>query len=285
MFNQLSTIMKAGVFYVIAFGLAVAVAAALMLVPGLGERLGQIDLYMLTPLAAVLLMLLVVTRDGWSRTGWKGLGLHRLGVRSWGMAFLAPLGLFVGIYAVVWSTGLGRLDLSMLPALGEVLMLLVITTLFGLTEELGWRGYLLPHLVTLGPRRALLLSGFLHGLWHLPVMLMTSTYHENGNRLLVVSLFLLSLTAAGVFYGYLRLISESVWPAALAHGAINTLATMFATITLAVGSPMLLEYWAGESGVLSLIAITLLAGWLLYRLEQKPDAVQTLVGGAHQPVA
>jgi membrane protease YdiL (CAAX protease family) len=285
MFTHLGTGLKAGVFYVIAFGLAVVVAAAVALVPGLAESLGQFDLYMLTPLAAVVLMLLVVTRDGFSRAGWQGLGLHRLGVRSWTMAFLAPLGLFAGIYGIVWSVGLGRLDLSTLPALGEILMLLVITTIFGLAEEIGWRGYLLPHLASMGPRRALLLSGLLHGLWHLPVILLTSTYHENGNRLIVVALFLLSLTAAGVFYGYLRLMSESVWPAALAHGAINTLGTVFATITVAVGSPALLEYWAGESGVLSLIAITLLAGWLLYRLEQKPVAAQPVVGGAQQPIA
>src|SRR5262245_27506332 len=80
--------------------------------------------------------------------------------------------------------------------------------------------------------------------------------------------YVLSLTAAGVFYGYLRLMSESVWPAALAHGAINTSMTLFGTITMAVGSPVLLEYWAGESGVLSLIGITLVAGWLLYRLRR-----------------
>lgn len=284
MFTHLSSVMKASVFYMIAFGLAVVVAAAMVLVPGLAESLGQIDLYMLTPLVAVLLMLLVVTRDGCSRMGWQGLGLHRLGVRSWAMAFLAPLTLFAGIYGIVWSTGLGRLDMSRLPAVGEVLFLLVTTTVFGLAEELGWRGYLLPHLVPLGRRRALLMSGLLHGIWHLPVILMTSTYHENGNRLIVVALFLLSLTAAGVFYGYLRLMSESVWPAALAHGAINTLATLFATITVAVGSPVLLEYWAGESGVLSLVGITLLAGWLLYRLEQKPVAVQPVAAGTHPSV-
>jgi hypothetical protein len=37
--------MKASVFYVIAFGLAVIVAAAMVLIPGLAESLGQIDLY------------------------------------------------------------------------------------------------------------------------------------------------------------------------------------------------------------------------------------------------
>jgi CAAX protease family protein len=108
--------------------------------------------------------------------------------------------------------GIGRLDLSNRPALLDLLFELIFTTIFGLAEEIGWRGYLLPHLVPLGRSRALLLSGLLHGLWHLPIMLMTSTYHENGNRLIVVALFLLSLTAAGVLYGYLRTArSPPVW--------------------------------------------------------------------------
>jgi hypothetical protein len=55
MFDQLSRLIKAAVYYVIVFGLAVAVAAAVVLVPGLVESLGDIDLYMLTPLSAVLL--------------------------------------------------------------------------------------------------------------------------------------------------------------------------------------------------------------------------------------
>ena len=71
----------------------------------------------------------------------------------------------------------------------------------------------------------------------------------------------------------------------LAHGAINTCVVVFASITVAVAFPDLLEYWAGESGVLSLIGITLLAGWLLYRLQRQPDARQTAATPARQPLA
>lgn len=285
MFNQLSSLMKASLYYIIAFGLAVVVAAVFVSMPALVERLGPIDPYMLTPMVAVLLMLLVVTRDGMSKAGWQGLGLQRLGWRSWPMSLLAPFCVFGCTYAITWAMGIGRLDLANLPGVVDVLLLLIETTIFGLAEEIGWRGYLLPHLALLGRTRALLLSGLLHGIWHLPVILMTSTYHESGERLIVVSLFLLSLTAAGVLYGYLRLSSDSVWPAALAHGSVNTSMTLFATITVAVSSPALLEYWAGESGVLSLIGITLLAGWLLYRLHRQPGARQKPTRLMRQPMA
>jgi membrane protease YdiL (CAAX protease family) len=46
-----------------------------------------------------------------------------------------------------------------------------VTLLGGLGEEIGWRGYLLAHLLGLGMRRALLISGLVHGRRHLPVMI------------------------------------------------------------------------------------------------------------------
>ena len=44
-------------------------------------------------------------------------------------------------------------------------------------EELGWRGYLLPKLrVLFSDRAALLLSGVIWGIWHLPVIVMGHNY-------------------------------------------------------------------------------------------------------------
>src|SRR5215212_2686743 len=222
MFKQLSSLMKASLFYLIAFGLAVLVAA---LAPWLGD---VSFLSMFTPMTAVLLMLFVVTREGYTRAGWQTLGLHRLGWRSWALAVLGPLLVLSCTYGLVWSTGIGLFvlpvdigPLALLP-LNLLIGMLINTVLGGLGEEMGWRGYLLPNLLGLGNTRALLVSGLLHGIWHLPLMLMTPFYHGSGNRLIVVVLFLLTMTAAGVFYGYLRLKSASVWPAALAHSAFNT---------------------------------------------------------------
>jgi membrane protease YdiL (CAAX protease family) len=215
-------------------------------------------------------MLLVVTRDGYGRAGWRALGLHRVGFRSWGLAVGGPL-LVLGVtYGIVWSTGIGRFvppaDRGIVDMLLNLVISLLIAVLLALAEEIGWRGYLLPHLLTMGHHRALLLSGFLHGAWHLPLMLLTPYYHGAGNRWIIIPLFLLTLTAAGVFYGYLRLTSASTWPAALAHGAFNTLWGQFSALTVAVASPLVLEYLAGESGLLTLIGTAVLAGWLLYQL-------------------
>ncbi len=264
MFTQLSSLTKASLYYLIAFTLALLVA---LFGQGLGERSAILSMF--TPLAAVLLMLLVVTRDGYTRVGWRALGLERAGWESWGLALLGPLLVMSCTYAIVWSTGIGRLTLTsdqgVIDFLLNLVISLIVTALLALAEEIGWRGYLLPHLLPLGRMKALLISGLLHGLWHLPLMLLTPFYHASGNRLMVVILFLLTLTVAGVLYGYLRLSSGSLWPVALAHGALNTFWYQFSAVTVAASSPLLLEYLAGESGLLSLLGAAFLAGWLLYR--------------------
>ena len=138
-----------------------------------------------------------------------------------------------------------------------------------------WRGYLLPHLATIGRGPALLLSGLLHGIWHLPILLLTPYYHNLGDRLIVTALFLATLTAAGVVYGYLRLLTDSVWPAVLAHGAANSYRTALAALFVGA-SPVTFEYLAGASGVLPLIATAASAGWLLYTLSQHTHRARTL---------
>ncbi len=276
MFNQLSSLMKAALFYGIAFAL---ILIMVLLGQGLGGSIVALD--PITALAAVLLMQFVVTHDGTTRAGWRILGLHHLGLRTWGLSILLPFLVMLCTYGVAWSTGIGRLDQTALnrvftlDGLMGILNILVFSTIIGLLEEIGWRGYLLPHLLPLGRTRALLLSGFLHGIWHLPLILLTPFYHASGNPWTVAVLFLLTLTAAGVFYGYLRLTSNSIWPVALAHSAFNMFWTVFSAITVAVTSAAVLEYWAGESGVITMVVIALVAAWLIYRLQRQPRAGQT----------
>jgi membrane protease YdiL (CAAX protease family) len=270
MLPDLTDLTKATLFFVLAFGLCVAVA---LLAPVFGARTPLVA--MATPLAAALLMLLVVTRDGYAQAGWKALGVHRAGLRGWGLAVGVPAIVLGVAYGVVWASGVGALvpsGQSGGPAAFVVdlgLSIAVVTLLFTIEEEIGWRGYLLPHLMNVGPRRALLLSGLLHGVWHLPVMIGTPYYHGAGNRLIVVPLFLATLTAAGVCYGYLRLVSASVWPAAIAHSVFNVAWERLRASTV-TASPVALEYLAGESGVLTLCGLVAVAAFLTKRISARP---------------
>lgn len=270
MFTQLTTSAKAFLFFGIAFGLTLTVS---LLSPLLGEATPLV--HMFTPLLSTLLLLLLVTRDGYSKAGWAALGLQRAGFRAWGLALLVPFIILGFGYSVLWLTGIASFAVPAdVPATLPLLLVvgIVMSSLVGFGEEVGFRGYLLPQLASLGHGRALLLSGLLHAIWHLPVLLLTPYYHSEGNLLIVVPLFLATLTLAGVFYGYLRLTMDSVWPSTLAHGAFNSFWSTFTAFTVTT-SPLALEYLAGETGILPLTATAIVAGWVAYRLSRPTRSV------------
>ena len=274
MFKHMGDLAKAATFYVIAFSLCVG---AILLIPRFGN--GAFKVVMFTPLLAVLSMLLVVTRDGISLAAWKSLGLHRLGVKGWALALLVPLMVLGVSYGAVWLSGIASfsppVELGTGPYLLDLVASIVIVALMGgLGEEIGWRGYLLPHLKKLGLRVALVVSGFLHGAFHLPAILGTTLYHSQGDPLIVIPLFLATLTMAGICYGYLRLTTGSVWPAALAHSAFNIFWDRLNGATHAI-APRMIEYLAGESGAITLTALTIAAAWLAWRLPNHlPDGAK-----------
>jgi membrane protease YdiL (CAAX protease family) len=108
----------------------------------------------------------------------------------------------------------------------------------------------------------MLLVGFLHGIWHLPLMLTTDYYHNTGNPLLVVPLFLVTLTLAGVFYGFLRLWTGSVWPVAVAHAVVNMVWEIMTEMTQ-TKSALVLEYVGGESGVIMIVGLVVFSFYIV----------------------
>jgi membrane protease YdiL (CAAX protease family) len=265
MFKHLSELNKAWIFYGLTFSMATLVA---LQAPTLGE--GALILSMFTPTIAVLLMLLVITRDGYRRAGWADLGLHRWGWSGMGLAVFMPRVVLGSSYGLIWLTGLADVvppSFASLARLPNFLIGLILTTSFSLVEEVGWRGYLLPRLLPLGTRRALLLNGLLHGLFHVPLMLLTTLYNSEGDRLIVIPIFLATFTAAGVFYGYLRLKTDSVWPAAVTHQVWNSIWETFTAMTV-TGMPFVTAYLIGETGIVTLLSLVMVVFWLFKRLEQ-----------------
>jgi len=104
----------------------------------------------------------------------------------------------------------------------------VANILFCAGEELGWRGFLLTRLLESGsPRRAMLLSGLIWGIWHGPMIAMGHNYGLDypGWPWLGIFAMLLFCFFVGCFFCWLRLRTGSFWPAALAHGALNGMAS------------------------------------------------------------
>ncbi|WP_259607586.1 MULTISPECIES: CPBP family intramembrane glutamic endopeptidase [Microbacterium] len=129
----------------------------------------------------------------------------------------------------------------------------LVNSLFAFGEELGWRGWLLPALRPLGTWPARLISGVIWGVWHSPVILLG--YNFARTDVTGVLFMIGGCLAWGVLLGWLRLRSGSVWPAVLAHGALNASGGLI--LLVAAGRPDLAL--AGPLGVAGWIVCGLLA--------------------------
>ncbi|MPM36166.1 hypothetical protein SDC9_82761 [bioreactor metagenome] len=91
-------------------------------------------------------------------------------------------------------------------------------------EELGWRGYLLPKLrVFFSDRAALLLSGAIWGIWHLPVIVMGHNYGTDywGYPWLGILAMTIFCVVLGIIEGYMSIKLQSAVPAAMIHSSVN----------------------------------------------------------------
>jgi uncharacterized protein len=103
--------------------------------------------------------------------------------------------------------------------LGALLIAPALNAIFSFGEEWGWRGFLLPKLLPLGQWPALLWTGALSGLWYSPVVLLGYNYPSHPK--LGIVLMTIFCVVFGVLFGWLRLATGSIWPAAIGHGALN----------------------------------------------------------------
>jgi len=134
----------------------------------------------------------------------------------------------------------------------------LFNALFAIGEELGWRGFLQGQLTArLGTTGGIALLGLLWAFWHLPALLAGYDYPEH--PLLGAFVFMpIQLVAASFFLGWLTIRARTVWPAAVAHGAVNSIEEGV-TSHLHLAVPHLYED-------ITRIAITVLAGLVFWAL-------------------
>jgi membrane protease YdiL (CAAX protease family) len=281
MFTKLTDTNKAAIFSVLVLCLSLG-AALLIRFLELPPGLAFWSLWSCTPTVAALIMLLVVTREGYSREGWKSLGLHRLGLSVWWIAFGATLLITVAASAIVWATPLASFIMpegGIINAVINFLISFAIAALtFSLAEEIGMRGYLQPRLMSLGRTRALLVVGLVWATWHMPLYYFVAKLFPVGNVLLFVPLFYGTVVAGSFFYGYMRIYTGSTWPASIAHSVHNTAWTTLGAFT-ATSSPVLVNlYLVGDYGILILIGSVIGAIWVGYYLRRGMNEAQS--GGA-----
>src|ERR1051325_656522 len=237
-----------------------AFAAVLMWIPG-----------------AISILLRLVFREGFDDAGFCATTW-----RYWIWALLAPLALATATYLAAtllhqvhitpylkeqsmfgpvpfrmtwWNLEAGTAGLLAQRFFVVATLGIVIGFAYGLGEEIGWRGYLLPKLVQGGARFPILISGLIWAAWHAPFVLLTFQQH----RVLNALLYSLACLTFGVFVSWLRLASGSVFVAAMAHAAYNTFFQDLYDHSFAGPNKW---FWAGEVGLLCSVSFGALALWL-----------------------
>jgi len=126
--------------------------------------------------------------------------------------------------------------------------------IFAFGEEAGWRGYLLTRLEEeFGTKQAIILSGFIWGLWHWPLILAIGYNYTYETRYYGAILFVISTIMAGVFLSWLRIKTSNVIMPSLAHGSFNAYINIGSYLLI---TDPLIGY---PAGVIPIIAETVIA--------------------------
>jgi len=119
-----------------------------------------------------------------------------------------------------------------------------------LGEEYGWRGYLLPELLPLGRKKALITSGLIWGLWHLPFIFLID-YKSYPNKIAGSLVFTALITILGIYIGALALQHKSIFLASFMHGVVNAQDHGIWTIIYPDYNPLI----GGGDGLIALIIL------------------------------
>ena len=249
-------------YLAITYALALAIALAL-------PHAGIAPLIsILVPVTSVALTVLLTVPRGARGKVWSAVGWGMPAVRALVVSVVGPVVIIGLSFAVAVALGVVSFpapDESAGLALGRAVLATAVFAVVFLGEEVGWRGFLLLRLGELtSGRRAAVLTGAFHAVLHQPLLLLTTTYQSAGNRWIVVPMVMVTLTMAGVWYGWLRLWSGSIWPVSLSHSAFNNVVEGVGGAAVAT-SPATMAYVTTETGAATLVIVSLVAGYLLVR--------------------
>jgi membrane protease YdiL (CAAX protease family) len=200
---------------------------------------------------------------------------------KWGSArnawlgYLIPIAYALPVYLIVWITGLGAFNLSILPKTAQdfgwsnfpagltLALFVLLTATLGMVaktsralgEEIGWRGFLVPELskVVSFPMIGLI-SGLMWAVYHFPVLIFAD-YNAGTSAWYGLTCFTVMVVADSFILAWLTLRSRSLWPAAILHGSHNLfIQSIFTPLTRDTGPT---KYIIDEFGIGLVITITI----------------------------
>lgn len=157
-------------------------------------------------------------------------------------------------------TGLTPISMLIITILQVALIGPIINIIPTMGEELGWRGYLLPKLREIySDRIALVVSGAIWGIWHLPAIVMGHNYGTDyiGYPWLGVLAMIIFCIILGIIEGYAAIKLESAVPAAMIHSTLNAGAAIPILLTRGEYNPLVGPAITGVVGGIPFIILAI----------------------------
>ena len=132
-----------------------------------------------------------------------------------------------------------------------------LNALFSISEELGWRGYLLRETTSMGFWKQSVFIGIVWGIWHTPIILAGYNYPGAGIMgVLMITGLCLSLSPV---INLITIKAGNIWAACIFHGCFNTLGGITLLMTMKPDFP-----WSGIIGLGGILGF--LCFWPIVRL-------------------
>jgi len=181
----------------------------------------------------------------WFKKPVKSLGLAFKNPSYLLAGYLLPLLYAVPVYLAIWIFGFASFNSN--PDYGYLVYFGQLQYLFAATgEEIGWRGFLYPHLSNKTSRfNAALLTGFIWAVWYYPLII--NGHHDGPPLWYVLSCFSVMIISMSFLTAWLRDRSHSIWPSVLLYASHNFYIQVFLN-NLTNSSPYR-AYIYGETGI------------------------------------
>jgi membrane protease YdiL (CAAX protease family) len=230
-------------------------------------------IWLVSPLL-IMLILRLVFKD-WSDTGIKP-GIMKNGVWYAFGFFMFIIIIALSVFAGIIFGGITVINFNIILFLQAAAGAFIFSFFKNTFEEFAWRGFLTPKIISLKINTIAghLLTGLIWGIWHIPYYLglldkATLADYTSSDPAVFIPMVILSMTAAGILFGELRLITGSVWPCVIMHTVSNVLLlTLFSGGFIKILSQTEIIFTPSWEGIITMILITA-AGLVLYRIRNK----------------
>ena len=245
-------------FLGLTFGVSAGLYWLILSSGGLAQGQRYIPALMWTPGVSALATRMVLHHNV------RDLGWRWPATRWVALSYFVPLVYATAAYAVVWLTGLG--DLSLARFRDNALLFVVVGSLLSVFmsagEEIGWRGFLVPVLArTMLLGRTACVSGGIWVAWHAPLILF-GDYSNGLPKWYALGCFTIMTLSVALPLAWLRLRTDSVWPAAFLHASHNLYVQgFFDRVTVDTG----VTRWLTGEFAAALAVTTGATAWLFWR--------------------